>query len=440
VLDLSVLANRLPRHRSKRLALRVTAVSVAVAATLPVMALPASAAFPGFTAGDLVIYRVGTGGSAPTSASTAVTLDEYTTAAAQSAPVTSLPMPVTTGTGITPNPLTASGSATSEGGLTLAADGSALLVPGYDAAPGVSGIASTSAAAGASPQVEREVAEVDAAGDINDTTTDGTTAFSGNNPRSAAAQTSGAGIWLSGAGTTTSEAVNGGVWYTTQGSSSSTQVIGGNWRWSDIYAGQLYTSSGSATAPAVIGVNAIGTGLPTTSASTTVLSGVDSSSSGTPYNYLLINESGANGSGPDTAYVADSSTGIEKYSYISGAWTAEGSVPVPASVACSPGGYSGLTGTVSGGTVDLYFTDPCNLFSLSDPVGTGSISGATPTVLASAASNEWFRGVAFAPGSVLPPVSTPEVPYLIALPLLALGVFGGSATWVIARRRRRIAA
>ena len=417
MVDLSELTHRMYRRRSKALVWRFLAVSLAATAAVPAMALPAAAA-SGFTTGDVVVYRVGTGTGALSSTSAAVTLDEYLpTAVNQSAPAFSLAMPTTTGTGSTPNPLSASGSATSEGGLTLSADATTLLVPGYDAAPGVAGVTSTTAAT-----TPREVAEVNAAGNIDTTTTFGSTAFSGNNIRSATS-VDGSAIWAGGAGGT--EASQGGVWYATKGASTSTMLIGGNFRWVNIFNQQLYASSGSATAPAVIGVNKIGSGLPTTTGQTaSVLSGVDSSSTGSPYSYLLLSEGG---NGTDTAYVADTTQGIEKYSLISGTWTAEGTISFP--------GISGLTGAVSGSVVTLFATDPTNLVTVSDSVGTGTLSG-TPTTLATAATNEAFRGVALAPSG--PPPVLPESPIAIALPLLAVGFLGGSAVFVTVRRRRRL--
>jgi hypothetical protein len=417
VVDSSVQASPLPPRRSRRLARRAVAISFVAAATVPAMALPAVAA-SGFTAGDVVVYRVGTGAAALSSASAAVTLDEYLPAAQnQPAPAFSLTMPTTTGAGSTPNPLSASGSASSEGGLTLSADGTTLLVPGYDAAPEVAGIASTTAA-----NDPREVAEVDPAGDINTTTTFGSTAFSGNNIRSAAS-VDGSTIWAGGAGGT--EATQGGVWSAAEGvASTSTMLIGGNYRWVNIFNQQLYSSSGSATAPAVIGVNKIGSGLPTTTGQTaTNLSGVDSSSTGTPYSYVLLSEGG---NGIDTAYVADTTIGIEKYSLIAGTWTAKSSISVP--------GITGLTGSVSGSSVTLYATDSTTLVQVSDPVGTGALSG-TPITLATAAANEAFRGVAFAPSAPAP--ALPEAPLAIALPILAAGFLGGGAAWITLRRRSR---
>src|SRR5215510_13976670 len=83
-----------------------------------------------FTPGDLVIYRVGTGGLVDnlTAAATAVFLDEYTPGGVL---VQTLPMPtVDSGANQT---LTASGTATSEGLLTRSTDGRYLVLTGYDA-------------------------------------------------------------------------------------------------------------------------------------------------------------------------------------------------------------------------------------------------------------------------------------------------------------------
>ncbi len=408
-------------RRVGALSSRVAAISLAAAASMSFLPMPAHAA-GGFTTGDVVVYRVGVPGATLSSAAVAVTLDEFLpTGANQPAPQFSLAMPTTIGTGTTPNPLSASGTATSEGGLTLSTDGSTLLVPGYDAIPTTSGIASTTAAAD-----PREVGEVTAAGAIDTTSTLGSTAFSGNNIRSAVS-VNGTAVWAGGAGGT--ELTNGGVWYSAKGSGTATQLIGGNFRWANIFGtsgGQLYASSGSATAPAIIGVNAIGTGLPTTNGQTaTNFSGVDSTSSGNPYSYYLLSEGG---NGTDTAYVADNTVGIEKYSLIAGVWTAEGSVPLA--------GASGLTGTVSGSTVTLYATDPTALVEFTDPFGTGALSSSTTvTTLSTAPTNEAYRGVAFAPTALGSPL--PEAPVIILLPVAAVVMAGGA--WVVFGRRRRTA-
>jgi hypothetical protein len=96
--------------------------------------------FAAFTPGDVVVYRTGTGSAALSSASTAVFLDEYTPSGTL---VQSIALPTTTSG--SNNPLTASGSATSEGELTLSSNGQNLLLTGYDATTGVASIASTNA-------------------------------------------------------------------------------------------------------------------------------------------------------------------------------------------------------------------------------------------------------------------------------------------------------
>src|SRR6478672_3541108 len=112
-----------------RKSLTVFAIAAAIVATSSVFSgLRASG---GFTLGNLVVYRVGDGIASLGSAATAVFLDEYTTAGAL---VQSIPMP--TAVNGTQKRLTASGSATTEGFLTLSADGRYVVLTGYDAALG----------------------------------------------------------------------------------------------------------------------------------------------------------------------------------------------------------------------------------------------------------------------------------------------------------------
>ena len=71
-----------------------------------------------FTAGNIVVYRVGAGAAALSSAATQVFLDEYTTAGVL---VQSIPLP--TATSGMQDALTASGTATSEGLISDSANG-----------------------------------------------------------------------------------------------------------------------------------------------------------------------------------------------------------------------------------------------------------------------------------------------------------------------------
>lgn len=349
-------------------------IALAIAASAASAGIAFNANAAPITAGDLVVYQVGTGAAALSSTSTATFVDEYTVGGTL---VQQIALP--TAASGSNNPLTNSGSATSEGELTVSPNSQFITVAGYDAAPGTASIASTAASA-----TPRDIGIIPVATGVpNTSTTLGSTAFSGNNPRSAITN-DGTNIWIGGTGGTA--ATQGGVWYTTAGSSTATQLVGGNQRQVGIYNSQLYISSASATAPAVIGISAVGSGLPTTSPQTTaVIPGVDTSSTASPYAYVMESLGGTNN--PDTIYVADNSAGIEKYSFVSGTWSLTGTVALPTS------GATGIAALDIGGTVDLYATTPSGVYGLVDTSGfDGTLSG-SPSTIASAATNTAFRGI-----------------------------------------------
>lgn len=326
---------------------------------------------------DVVIYRVGDGSSALTSAGNPVFLDEY---AANGSLVRSTPAPtVISGAN---HRLVASGTATSEGFITRSSDGKYLVFTGYDASLPTTGLAGTSSTA-----TPRVIARMDANAAI-DTTTALTDAASANNPRSAASS-DGQNFWFAGAA--------GGVRYTTLGSASSLQLSTtvANVRQVNIFASQLYVSDSSGSA---VRLGAVGSGLPTTAGQTiTNLPGL-SASTGSPYAYFLTDLSDSV-PGVDTLYVADDSIGLSKYSLVSGTWVASGTV------GSSADAYRGLTGVVSGGAVTLFATRKGGsaaagggeLVSLVDASGSAGSLAAAPTVLATAVTNTAFRGVALAP-------------------------------------------
>jgi hypothetical protein len=135
----------------------------------------------------------------------------------------------------------------------------------------------------------------------------------------------------------------------------------------------------------------VGTGLPTTAGQTiTNLSGL-SASTGSPYSFFFADLDGT--LGIDTLYVADDGVGVTKYALVSGVWTATGTVGAAADA------YRGLTGVVSGSTVTLFSTRKggSELVSIVDSSGYDVTVTATPTLLAAAAANTAFRGVAIAP-------------------------------------------
>lgn len=113
-----------------------------------------------FTAGNLVIYRVGTGAATLSSAANAIFLDEYDGTGAL---VQSVALP--TSTSGSNSVISSSGSATSEGLITRSPNGLYLTFTGYGAAAGTASIASS-----ASATVPRVVGVIDYQKNINTST------------------------------------------------------------------------------------------------------------------------------------------------------------------------------------------------------------------------------------------------------------------------------
>ncbi len=379
-----------------------------------------------FTAGDLAVVRIGTGAAALTSASTATFIDEYTTAAGQTNPVLTVALPtvsVTNGN----NALTNSGTATSEGALSLSANGQYLVLAGYDTTTGTAGVASTSStSSNPGPLVLRDAATINSNGGINSTTTFGA-AFSGNNIRGA---TSLDGTQIYAVGATS------GVQYAVTGASTSTTISStvANDRTVQIVNGQLYMSTGSGSNR---GVYAVGTGVPTVTGVTSTLVAVDPAgatpvgSNSSPYTFTILG---------NNLYLADSNSlatggGLEKFvSNGSGGYNYEYTITSGLTQ-----GLSGLTGTTVSGTNYLYATtaDGTLLLGTTDVAAATSLPGAdTFSTLATAATNEVFRGVAFAP-SAAPAGGPAAVPEPASLILLGLGGLG--ARWAL-RRKKPVAA
>ena len=352
-------------------------------ARAPAHALQANSPAASFTQFNLVVYRVGDGSAGLTSNATAVFLDEYTTAGGS--PVNSIPMP--TAVNGSNRRLTASGTATGEGLMTLSTDGRYLTATGYDAPVGTAGVATSP-----SSTVNRVIARVDSSGAV-DTTTALADAADGGNPRSAAS-TNGVDLWMDGS--------TGGIRHTTLGSTTSTQLSTTvtNLRQTNVVGGQLYVSDAAGTA---VRLGTVGSGTPTTSGQTiTNLPGFPTST-GSPQGFFFAHLN-PNTAGVDTLYVADDNAtgtgGIQKYSLVGGTWTASGIIG-------SAAGLRGLTGvflpsgggTILGGSVKLFATGSTTLFTLTDSSGYNANITGTLTTLATAPANEAFRGVAFAPAS-----------------------------------------
>jgi hypothetical protein len=333
-----------------------------------------------FTAGNIVVVRVGTGSGTLNSNAAAVFLDEYTVSGSL---VQTIPLPTSV---IGSNyRLTISGSATSEGFINLSSNRSYLTIAGYDADPGTANVNSTTG-------INRVVGVIDANGVVN-TTTGLTDAYTGNNIRSAVT-TNGIDIWTTGTGSPTSSA---GVRYTVLGSSSSAQLSSAptNTRVVSIFNGQLYVSSGSSP---FIGTSIVGNGTPTTSGQTTTL--IASSANNTsPYSFVFF-DANPNINGVDVLYVADDNStngGIYKYSLVGSTWIANGRIT---------GAARSVTGTINNGIVTLAITSAAGntLSLLTDNSGYNTTITGTVTSIVTATTNTVFRGVALTPGTIILPL------------------------------------
>lgn len=326
-----------------------------------------------FTPGNVTVYRVGTG-TTPNSASTPVFIDEFAPPAGGGTSwnlVQSVALP-TASSGANAR-LTAAGTNFTEGLLTRSVDGSLLALTGYDAAVGVNSIATSTSAS-----VPRVVGLVGIDGSI-DTTTALNDFATGGSPRSVAT-VDGSDLWVSGD--------ISGVRYTQRGGGISTQLssTGTNLRQAQIAGGQLYVSSGAGT----LRVATVGSGLPKTGGQT-IANLPSFPTTGSPYAFQLVDLSPAV-PGVDTLYIADDQQGLLKYSLVSGSWLSSGKVGVDTD------DYRGIAVSVVGTQVTIYATRSTNqLVSLVDSSGyNGTLTGA-PTLIATAAANTFFRGVALAP-------------------------------------------
>ena len=330
-----------------------------------------------FTPGNVVVARVGDVTAALTGSATAVFLLEYTPAGTL---VQTIALP-TTAT-LPQRALTASGTSTSELGLTRSADGRYLILTGYDAAPGLASITGT--ASSATPRV---IGRISPDGSFDTSTAIGD-AFSATSIRSAASADGSSFYALGGnSGVRYLPFANAATGTTVQLNTSPT-----NTRVVNIFDGNLYITSGSGTN---IGVNQVGTGLPTTSGQTVaLLPGLPAGGTGSPYSFFFADLS-SSVAGVDVVYVADNGAttgGIQKYSLVGGSWVSNGTI--------AGATLRGLTATVAVGSVTLYATGGASLYAVTDNAGYNAAPSTTTlptTTLVTAATNTALRGIALAP-------------------------------------------
>jgi len=330
------------------------------------------------------------------SAGTAIVLEERTLDGTVIGTPTALPTTASGGN----LAIVESGSASSEGSLSLSGDGRYLIVAGYNAPVGTLTVAS---AAG----VDRIVARVDAAnpGNVNSTTTiSQSVAFTGNNVRSATSQ-DGTGFWLSGAGsgmvtTPPPPSFDGGVWWVGLGGSSPTQITmpvatqPSNTRWLHIFGGQLYATAAS---NGFFSVFAVGAGLPTTGGQTANLIPGLPIMTASPFSFVFFDRDPMV-SGYDTLYISDdgnvSFQGIEKWTLAQGAtnWTRVATFNLSPVV-----DFKGVAGLVTGNNVTLIGTTDEGTSSrivVFVDTGTGTPTG---SVIATSTTGQIYRGVALSP-------------------------------------------
>ena len=370
------------------------ALAALLASALVALVCAASAGALTFTPGDPVVYRVGTGSETLAKDVAATTfLDEFSPAGLVEG---SVAFP-TSESGASKR-LTASGTGTSEGELTLSANREFLLAMGYNAALGTVKLSET-LVTGTKP-VARVVGRVSNTG-VVDTTTALTDFANGNNPRSAASE-EGVKIYVGGVGKTTT----GGVHFTELGKTTSTSlnVNDTNVRQVQVVNKQLYTSA-DPTKAGELKLAKVGTGLPTTTGQEIKNLPFETAESAPKQAYQYAMLTLGLGSEPDTIYVADDERqAIVKYCLQGGVWKELGSVEVPF--------VRGVIANDVGGTVTIYATGSeqgieGTLYTVQDLSGFGGTFSDVAEELTKAPLNEGYRGLAWAPGTTIGSGGTP---------------------------------
>lgn len=287
------------------------------------------------------------------------------------------------------------------GNLTRSQDGRYLVLLGYHAAPGTTGLSASAAAT-----VNRLVARVDAAGQAN-TTSRISDAFQQGLLRGAASA-DGSAFYALG--------FTDGVRYLPLGNAGpTTEVLQGN-----IDNPRSVQVAGGSVLLAVsnrdqlgLGLAQLGAGLPTTAGQAlTLLPGFGAATELSTYNFVLTDQSAAV-PGYDVAYLSNDYFGFEgqvvKYSLVGGRWQLNGALHM-----ASAPNLRTLAGQVSGGGVQLLAGNTTDLFAGFDNAGYNAPpSSATLQAVATAPAHVAFRGIALAP--LAAPLPTQAATALVAL-------------------------
>ena len=196
---------------------------------------------------------------------------------------------------------------------------------------------------------------------------------------------------------------------------------------------------GSSDTGSTVGISVIN---PSTSTSSLLVQSATASSLASPYAFVLFDNTANSATidGYNTAYIADDGTGsseaagnagIEKWTFNGSVWMKDYTLLGMLPTGSNATGYRGLAGQMDGagsGDVILYATDASSAYlqQVIDPVAALTNPGDTFTTLATAPTNEVFRGVGLAPVAPVPEPNT--------IALLAAGACG---LYCIIRRRRK---
>jgi hypothetical protein len=412
---------------------KMKAAALALALTAPIAGFEGMTNAAVINTGDIIVDQVGNGASALANTGTAVSLVIYTpTVSANGSVVLSAETSVPGGTialptaasvnGLASNPLVQSGTASSEGEITISPDGSAIVVAGYAAPVGAGAngvVGNTSSIAGSNSTVVNRVFGLvyTANGTVDTSTT--TTAFNSNNPRSGVLYNG--TIYAGGATSPGITALTVDANATVNGAGTQLQNTVTNFRQLEVFNGTLYASDSSGNALRLASI----TGFNGTANSATAaeLAGLSANNAATPTGTEVFAPYGfAFAEGGSTLYIADqgsngnngAGTGvIEKFVLSNGTYTADGSVAAFNTI-------TGLTTeqlTGTNGTFDAVFaTTPTGIYEISDTGG--SLSSDTLNLAVSAPTNDAFRGIT----ADAPPSAVPE-PALLSSLLIA-GIAG----------------
>ena len=349
-------------------------------------------------AGDVAVYRVGANGSAAalTSGNNAVFVDVFRNTGGTWSLNQTIAMPtVVSGNN---QILTASGTAGSEGFINMSEDGRYFVLGGYNNV--VNNVAASTALGTGKSSTDRTIGLLTLSSGSVDTTTHGAWGLgsAGQNIRSVASHD----------GTSFYATTDGGIYYGAYGASAAAPSLikVGNLRGLEISQGNLLVGTGSANAIATGSTaGAIGTtsGLPTSTATMTRMFNEAAGTSPYGFSLLDLNKDGVD----ETAYIADSSGGINKMYFDGSTWTSKGVIA---------GTYSGLEAVYNGTSVDIFVTAASGLTlgTLNDASAIGGALTGTVTTIGTAGANTAFRGVAVAA------VPEPSAQALLGLGMVAL--------------------